>query len=179
MMTGLPGDTPLGAMNTAKVAAGLNPNGVRIYPCVVVKDTELANMYNRGEYIPQSLEESVSLCTDLLLFFEKENIPVIRMGLFSEQSFIENAIVAGPYHPAFRELCENLIYKRLMEQEILAYKGVKTLEIQVAKGKISAAAGQKNMNKQYFSKEYSINKIVFKENSALNGREFIINPDFA
>ena len=179
MMTGLPGDTPLGAMNTAKVAAGLNPNGVRIYPCVVVKDTELANMYNRGEYIPQSLEESVSLCTDLLLFFEKENIPVIRMGLFSEQSFIENAIVAGPYHPAFRELCENLIYKRLVEEVISAYKGVKTLEIQVAKGKISAAAGQKNMNKQYFSKEYSINKIVFKENSALNGREFIINPDFA
>ena len=69
--------------------------------------------------------------------------------------------------------------KRLLSRSFGHREGVKTLEIQVAKGKISAAAGQKNMNKQYFSKEYSINKIVFKENSALNGREFIINPDFA
>ncbi len=179
MMTGLLGDTDEGAMNTARIAASLKPDGVRIYPCVVVKDTELENMYNRGLYKPQTLEESVKLCSELLLFFEKENIPVIRMGLFSEQSFIENSIVAGPYHPAFKELCENLIYKRLIEEKINEFKGSEYIEIQVAKGKISAAAGQKNTNKQYFSKEYNINKIVFKENSALNGREFIINPDFA
>ena len=179
MMTGLPGDTEEGALETAKIAAAFKPNGVRIYPCVVVKDTELENMYQRGEYIPQSLEDSVRLCSKLLLFFEKENIPVIRMGLFSEQSFIENSIVAGPYHPAFRELCENSIYKSLIEEKIGNFKGKDRIEIQVAKGKISAAAGQKNSNKQYFSKEYGINRISFKENTALKGREFIINPDFA
>ncbi len=179
MMTGLPGDSFCGALNTAKAAAALKPVGVRIYPCVVVRDTELECMYKRGDYVPQSLNEAVELCSELLLFFEKEGIPIIRMGLFSEQSFIENAIVAGPYHPAFRELCENLIYKRLIEEKISLYANINCLEIQVAEGKISAAAGQKNSNKQYFSSKYGINRIVFKENSALCGRELIINPDFA
>lgn len=178
MMTGLPGDTPEGAMNTAKAAADMKPDGVRIYPCVVVKDTELESMYNKGTYKPQTLEEAVGLCSELLLFFEEKNIPVIRMGLFSEQSFVENSIVAGPFHPAFRELCENSIYKKLIEEKITPFSNCKSLVIEVAKGKISAAAGQKNKNKKCFEKDYGINKLLIRENNNLIGREFIINPDF-
>ena len=42
MMTGLPGDTDESCIETAKKIIDLAPNGVRIYPTVIVRDTVLA-----------------------------------------------------------------------------------------------------------------------------------------
>ena len=61
--------------------------------------------------MPQTLEQAVELCARLLLFFEEEqNIPVIRMGLHAEEEMI-GKLISGPFHPAFRELCEGRIYR--------------------------------------------------------------------
>ena len=111
MMTGLPGSTPDTDRETAARLAALRLDMMRIYPTVALRGTPLDGMVRSGAYIPPTLEETVALCAELLLFFEEErDIPVIRLGLHASPDLEQNR-VAGPWHPAFRELCEGRIYR--------------------------------------------------------------------
>ena len=109
MMTGLPGDSDEGARKTALELAALHPATMRIYPTLVLRNTRLAEWYERGEYRPVVLEDAVSLCSGLLLSLESQGIRVIRLGLHASESLAQN-MIAGPWHPAFRELCEGELY---------------------------------------------------------------------
>lgn len=114
MMTGLYGDTDEGARETARQLAELRPDTMRIYPTVVLRGTELAWLYEGGGYQPPDVEQSLPLCCDLLDFFEGRGIQVIRLGLHPSEELEEN-MVAGAYHPAFRELCEGeRFYRRIL-----------------------------------------------------------------
>ncbi len=113
MMTGLYRADEQSDFETAERLAALRPDTVRIYPTVVMEGTRLAALYRAGEYRPQSLEQAVALGARLLGFFDGLGIRVIRMGLHAQESLVSGR-VAGPYHPAFRELCEG----RLMEQRL-------------------------------------------------------------
>ena len=111
MMSGLPGRPPDTDRETAARLAALRPDTMRIYPTVALRGTPLDGMVRSGAYIPPTLEETVALCAELLLFFEEErDIPVIRLGLHASPDLEQNR-VAGPWHPAFRELCEGRIYR--------------------------------------------------------------------
>ena len=107
MMTGLYTATPESDRQTARALAELEPQEVRIYPTAVLPGTALARWYRQGLYTPPSLEETVALCADLLDFFEARGIRVIKLGLHAG---MEPAPLAGPFHPAFRELCESHRY---------------------------------------------------------------------
>lgn len=172
MMTGLPGDTYEKSIVTANKIAELEPDTVRIYPTVTLKGTKLANMYESGEYVPTSLEESVELCSQLLLFFESKGIDVIKLGLQYEKSMEEN-YVAGAFHPAFRELCENRIYlnKALGFFNDSHNNGINTIE--VAPGEVSKMTGQRRSNLSKLS-EAGYN-VKVSENTLLVPRELIIN----
>ena len=116
MMTGLPGDTPEGAWYTARELAALSPAEMRIYPTVVLEGTRLGRWYRQGLYQPPGVEESVPLCAGLLEYLEGQGIRVIRLGLHASRS-LEERLLAGAYHPAFRELCEgHLLVQRLLSQ---------------------------------------------------------------
>lgn len=113
MMTGLPGSSPDTDRRTAARLCALCPDTLRIYPAVVMEGTPMADWYREGTYTPPTLEEAVGLGAKLLKFAEWERgIPVIRMGLHAGGE-VESAYVAGPYHPAFRELCESRLYRGL------------------------------------------------------------------
>jgi histone acetyltransferase (RNA polymerase elongator complex component) len=109
MMTGLYTDTDEKSLSTAQKLAKLGPQTIRIYPTVVLKGTKLHELYLKGEYVPQTLDQAVNLCSRLILFFESMEINVIRVGLHSGGA-VEEGFVAGAYHPAFKELCESKIY---------------------------------------------------------------------
>lgn len=108
MMTGLYQSTPDSDLQTAREFIALQPSCVRIYPTIVMKGTRLGAYYEQGLYQPQTLEEAVALCARLIGLFEENKIRVIRVGLHDSESLKENCL-AGPYHPAFRELCESRI----------------------------------------------------------------------
>lgn len=116
MMTGLYGSDEEKDWDTALQLAALKPDTVRIYPTLVVEGTALAEFWRAGSYCPQTLEETVALGARLLEFFEHDcAIPVIRMGLHAQESLRES-VLAGPYHPAYRELCEGrLLYNRILK----------------------------------------------------------------
>ena len=140
MMTGLYGDTDKKTVKTAERIIELAPDTVRIYPTIVLKCTDLAALYADGYYQPQTLDEAVTLCSKLLPMFYAANIKVIRLGL---HSIDEKAYVAGPWHPAFSELClSNMFYSKALE--ILGEKGTYTLH--VSPDNISKMIGQKRTN---------------------------------
>lgn len=146
MMTGLYGDTPSGARSTAEELAALSPDCVRIYPTIVLRGTKLGELFQMGKYHPPGLEETVSLCAGLLDFFEERRIPVIRLGLHASPE-LERDTLAGPWHPAFRELCESRrmldkIARSLTVNEVP--KG--RIVIRVHPKSVSVANGQKKCN---------------------------------
>lgn len=146
MMTGLPGDSDSGAWKTAQRLAELHPQCVRIYPAIVLCGTQLGGLFLRGEYRPPSLEETVALCARLLDLFEDWGIPVIRLGLHASPE-LERDRLAGPWHPAFRELCES---RRMLLKftDFLSRTNRKKGEItvRVSPFDVSAATGQKKCN---------------------------------
>lgn len=144
MMTGLYGDTDEGALYTAKELVKLSPATVRIYPTVVLEGTSLAELYKAGKYVPQTLEEAVSLCAKLLVFFEEHGIRVIRTGLHSGGN-VDDGYIAGAYHPAFRELCESEIYLSRVRKSLKS-KPQGRYKIFVSFKEISKMTGQKRKN---------------------------------
>ena len=113
MMTGLYKSNDEKDFYTARKIADLQPDTVRIYPTIVMRGTELYDLYKKGLYIPQTLETAIPLCAKLLQFFEEKHINVIRLGLHDSDSLKQN-MTAGAYHPAFRELCESEIIFQIM-----------------------------------------------------------------
>lgn len=144
MMTGLPGDTPEKSVATAETLIALEPDFVRIYPTLVVEDTALAVMYKNGTYTPQTLEDAVALCKELLCLFQKADIPVIRVALQTTAEIApDGAVIAGPFHSAFRELCESEIYWDLIKPELK--QGVE-MTFSVHPRELSKAVGNRREN---------------------------------
>lgn len=175
MMTGLYGDTDEKAVETAKKLISLSPDTVRIYPTVVLKNTELEKLYQSGKYKAQTLEEAVSLCAELLKLFTENKVKVIRLGLHSGGN-VEEGFVAGAYHPAFRERCESRLYREkteaLLKKNKVAPGSVKIL---VSSRYLSQAKGQKKENTEYFkSKGYNIE---IKTNETLEQYEVRLLPE--
>ncbi len=100
---GTTGDTEETIIETAFRVADLSPNGVRIYPALVLSGTGMDRMYRRGEYNPLSLDHTVDIVKNMTMIFESRSIPIIRIGLCPSIE-LERRIVAGPYHPALGSL---------------------------------------------------------------------------
>ncbi|GMR04145.1 MAG: hypothetical protein BMS9Abin23_0034 [Thermodesulfobacteriota bacterium] len=105
VMPGLPGDDIGSVMDTAWRVARLSPDFIRVYPAVVIKGTVLERMYLDGRYTPWTLDEMVSACKKVSAVFRLSGIRIIRMGLHATGELREK-IVAGPYHPSFRNLVD-------------------------------------------------------------------------
>lgn len=143
MMTGLPGDSDQGAVATATALADLAPDTIRIYPALVLAGTPLATALERGTYAPQTQEEAVALCARLLELFHSRGIAVIRLGLHDSPDLRQN-VLAGPHHPAFRELCEAQV---LLEKALPQLpEGGGSIRLRVAAGSVSKMAGQHRSN---------------------------------
>ena len=115
MMTGLYRSSDALDRYTAGEFVRLQPDTVRIYPTIVMRGTRLGELYTAGLYQPQELDSAVELCAELMTLFSANGIRVIRVGLHDTPSLCRDRL-AGPYHPAFRELCESrILLNRLSE----------------------------------------------------------------
>lgn len=133
MMVGLPESTKQDEVNTAKELIKLKPKNVRIYPVLVIKETELAEEYEKGEYTPLTVGQAVERCKEIVALFKKHTVNIIRVGLqnteeISDPSHQQSQVVAGPYHPAFRQLVEASMWYDSIVNEI---KKVNTKVIEV------------------------------------------------
>lgn len=162
MMVGLPESTKKDEMKTAEDLAKLKPKMVRIYPVLVIKNTQLELEYNNGEYIPLSLEQAVERCKELYYFFRSKKIEVIRIGLqntdiISAPGNEKSEVVAGPYHEAFGQLVEDAVWYDSIVDRIKKFNvKVKEVEISVNPINVNNIVGHKKENINKLKELYDV-----------------------
>ena len=167
MMTGLPADTNEGALASAEQMISLSPDTVRIYPTLVLRGTALEQMWQNGTYRPQTVDEAADLCSTLIERFEANGVRVIRVGLHS--AGVPMSVAAGPFHPAFGELCESRLYYRQAKSAIdraPSFSG----RLFVPKGAFSQMVGQHRQN-MILLEQLTGTTITVREDEGLSPRQ--------
>ena len=172
MMTGLyrQKDYMEYAVDTAQKFIEIGPDTVRIYPTLTLKDTLLEKLYQKGIYTPPDIRQTVKICAVLVKMFNKRGIRIIKLGLHADTG-LEKSLVAGPYHPAFKELVQSYM---LMEKIKRALDGrpAGRYEIYVNPSRLSQAVGQKKSNVTALADlGWSVK---FVPDARVQGEEFII-----
>ena len=176
MMIGLPADTEEKCIFTAKKFVELKPDCVRVYPTLVVKDTGLEKLMEQNKYNPFTLEESVNIVKKVLVLFYVNNINVIRVGLQATDDLqIGKAVLAGPYHPAFRELVEADMIKDYLEFVILQNKNIKQMLVKSNKKNISKIIGNKKTNVKYMEEKFGVLLKTQESDLDINQLEIVLD----
>ena len=154
MMTGLPGSDAQTDIATARELIALRPDGVRIYPTVVIRDTALETLWREGKYREHTLADAVAVCARIVPLFDAAGIPVIRLGLNPTEELSGGAVVAGAYHPALGELVRSRILRQKAEAMLCKRKTGAFATLFVSPKDYSAMIGQHRENMAYFSDRF-------------------------
>lgn len=163
LMVGLPGDTLETCIYSANETVKIKPDLARIYPTLVLEDTELMEMYRSGEYIPLTREEAVLRTKEIYTILSEAGIYIMRVGLKSTDiinSTNLGELNTGTYHPAFRQLVESEIAKDRIENELTSllsnYSTNEPLALTIYSSEewISNLVGQNGSNREYFKNKY-------------------------
>jgi histone acetyltransferase (RNA polymerase elongator complex component) len=176
LMPGLPGDSAETFMKSVDTVVELKPDFVRIYPALVIKDTPLEDLYTSGRYIPLSLDDAVALCRDALERFEGAGIDVIRIGLQPTAELERpGTVIAGPYHPAFRQLVESSILLDKMRSALRTRDGkTDKATFQVNPKDFSAAIGQHRSNIEFLKKEFGVRILRIVAGKSVRRRDTVL-----
>ena len=179
MMVGLPESTRLDEINTAKQLIKLKPKMVRIYPTLVIKNTKLEKEYEEGTYKPLSVVQTVEICKDLVRMFVDKKIDVIRVGLqttdeISAPSNKNSEVVAGPFHPALRQLVESAMWYDAIVGKIKKLN-VKVKEVEVTVNPIDAnnVIGHKKENVLKLKDTYDVDLVLKQDKKVKQGKSKI------
>lgn len=156
IMLGLPGDNFNKDIETAKKVIEISPHICRIYPALIIKDTPMELMYNRGLYKPYTLEQTLDIAKIVYGMLTAAGINIIRIGLQpTEEINIGKDIIAGPFHPAFRELVEGRILNDIIKENIILCKD----------DEFTVSISSKDISKLYCNKKIFFNDIKRQFNS--------------
>lgn len=179
MMVGLPESTRQDEINTAKALIKLKPKMVRIYPVLVVKNTKLEKEFENGIYKALPLPQAVETCKQLVRMFSDKNIDIIRVGLqntdeISDPSSEKSEVVAGPYHPAFRQLVESgLWYDAIVEKIKKLNVKVKEVQVTVNPLDVNNVIGHKKDNVLKLKEFYDVDLILKQDSNIKQGKSKI------
>lgn len=176
MMVGLPESTELDEINTAKDLIKLKPKIVRIYPVLVIKGTELEEEYNNGEYMALTVEQAVERSKEAMKLFNKANVEVIRLGLqnteeISDPTTDKSQVVAGPYHPAFRQLVEGSMWYDEIVNEIKKFN-TKVMKVKIIANpeNVNNIIGHKKENIIKLKETYEVDVVVEPDEQMKKGK---------
>ena len=179
MMVGLPESTTIDEINTAKELIKLKPKMVRIYPVLVIKNTPLEKELEKGTYKPLTVVQAVEVCKEIVRLFHDKNIDIIRIGLqptdeISEPGSEKSEVVAGPYHPAFRQLVESAMWYDSIVGKIKRLN-VKVKEVEVTVNPVDAnnVIGHKKENVKNLKELYDVNLVLKQDPKMKQGKSKI------
>ena len=185
LMIGLPGDSADTCILSAHKTAEIRPSLARMYPTIVLDDTELYNMYKSGVYEPLSREEAVFRTKEMYKILDDAGITIMRVGLKSTEIIGEGgAINGGTYHPAFRQLVEGEIAKERIEPLLRDHlikdpssSGKQNVRICSNNLWFSAMIGHKACNRRYFAEKYPDAVIKYSADDSLPDGAFSVTGD--
>ena len=159
MMTGLPGGDDARDIETSRAIAALRPDGVRIYPTVIIQNTPLEELWRAGKYRAHTVEDAVRVCARILPIFDSAGIPVIRLGLNPSDELSGGAAVAGAYHPALGELVRSRLWRDKAEAMLSGVEPGEEVVLGVARSRISVMTGQHRANVSYLQERFALRSV--------------------
>ena len=177
MMTGLPGDTDESCIETAKKIISLHPDGVRIYPTVIVRDTELYDMWKAGTYSEHTVSDAVRVCTKITKLFDEANIPIIRMGLNPTEDLSSGDAVGGAYHPALGELVRS---RMMLDKSVQLLDGIEpggSVVLGVNKSDVSKMIGQHRCNVAELTAQFKLRSLKITPTDINSGEIQLLSLD--
>lgn len=177
LMVGLPKQSETSIRATVQQVVELKPDIARIYPVLVIKDTPLAAMYERGEYIPLALETAVDLCAYMYDELTDNGIKVIRIGLQPDDELCKAGnILAGPFHPSMGELVKSRIIRNQLTPQIeyMFQQGYADLKIMSQPKLQSQIVGLRKANLKYWTSLFPNLKLSLEP---LNINDIFIVPN--
>ncbi|MGN0709444.1 MAG: elongator complex protein 3 [Anaerovoracaceae bacterium] len=116
LMIGLPGDSMESCVRSAEETARIKPDLARLYPTIVLDNTALYDMYEKGLYKPLSRQEAVQRTKEMYRILDDAGIYIMRVGLKSTDIIGDGGVInGGTYHPAFRQLVEGALARDRIE----------------------------------------------------------------
>lgn len=159
LMTGLPGSDDARDVETARAVAALAPDGVRIYPTVILRETPLYELWREGRYREHTVEDAVRVCAHILPIFDEAGIPVIRLGLNPSDELSGGAAVGGAYHPALGELVRARLWRDRAEELLRSVDAGTDVVLGVAPNRISVMTGQHRSNLTFLQERFSLRSL--------------------
>jgi histone acetyltransferase (RNA polymerase elongator complex component) len=160
MMIGLPSDTEEKALLTAHKIVALGASETRIYPALVIRGTKLEEHFLAGEYHPLRLEEAIQWTKNLIEVFESGSVKVLRVGLHPSSELINGGeLIAGPFHPSFRELVMTEGWNDRL-RSVIAGSFQDNVCIRVNPADINIAVGYFGKNKKLLEQQFRKVKFV-------------------
>ncbi len=176
MMIGLPLSDAETEAHTARRICDMGADGARVYPTVVFRHTSLADMTEKGEYLPLTDEEAALRTANVLDIFDRAGVPCIRVGLCASENLAdESCVVGGANHPSIGEMAMSELYFRRIcgELDSRTVDGGE-LTVYVAKGAVSKAVGQKKRNKLKLCEKYGLSRVKVLEKNEIIGYNIIL-----
>ncbi len=99
LLPGMPGCDPACFLSDVRTALSLGADLLRFYPCLVFSGTELARLWEKGDFVPWELSTTISALAEAYCLTVASDVPVIRMGL-SLDAAGRAGCLAGPMDPA-------------------------------------------------------------------------------
>ncbi|MBQ8418379.1 MAG: radical SAM protein [Phascolarctobacterium sp.] len=120
LMVGMPKQGFASVKETVEQVVQLQPDVGRIYPLLVIQGTPLAKSYERGEFVPLTLEEAVRQSAYVYKKLSVAGVKIIRVGLQADDELCaEGNILAGPFHPSMGELVQSYLLREELTPQIL------------------------------------------------------------
>jgi hypothetical protein len=164
-------------MASLATALALAPDFLRIYPTVVLRDTGLAQLYLDGRYCPVALDEAVDWCAEMFWHCRRAGVPVIRLGVQATPELDGGeALLAGPYHPAFGQLVRSRLWLRALRRGLAA---TDARLVAVHPAELADAIGQRRGNLYELQRRFGAFTLVpdsalSRGHLALNGQDFLL-----
>jgi len=200
LMLGLPGDSLEKDLFSAGELVKIGPSIARLYPTIVIKDTQLYDMYLKGTYHPLTQEEAVHITKEMYKIISGAGINIIRVGLKSTDVINDSdqgAIAGGTFHPAFRQLVEGEIAKDMLECQLIDYLSENEKNIEVRKSfenskhvencekmktiyfcsrneSFSNMVGNNKINKKYFADKFPCVRIEYIIDNSIGLNTYIL-----
>lgn len=171
MMIGLPGDTLEKSLATAKEIVEMGAKETRIYPNLVLRDTPLEKLWKQGKYQALGLKEAVNQSAILYHYFVKNEVKVLRTGLYPSEDFVlGDGFLAGPFHPQFKELVLSEIWRQQLAK---TFQKNRSYILRVPKGAMNHVFGFKKSNRKFF--EQQLTHFTVQEDMNLKNFEYHVD----
>lgn len=175
MMTGLPGSDREKDLFTARELLALGPDGLRIYPTVILRDTALCALWRAGKYREHTVEEAVETCAAILELTEAAGVPVTRLGLNPTEELSAGGAVGGAYHPALGELARARLMLRRAERLLRDTPHGEAVTLGVAPERLSQMTGQKRENLAALRQEFGLMEVRVKPVQVNSGEIILLS----